>query len=252
MDVARLGADVRLLRRRRGWTQGRLAAEAKVGRWVVVDIELGRGSRITVERLTDVVAALGGYLSVRVMYHGEGLDRLRDRRHAALVDQMVARLRNDGWEVATEVSFNVFGERGAIDILAFEPVTGTLLVIEVKTVVPDVGGMLATLDRKVRLARDLAGARGWRVRTVGRLLVLPEASTARRRIEQHEATFRNAFPARNVEVNRWFRAPAGSLSGLLFLSSAHPADTSHEVGHAAETGSLGPRMDSVPRARSEP
>ena len=32
---------------------------------------------------------------------------------------MVQRLRPDGWEVATEVSFNVYGERGSIDILAF-------------------------------------------------------------------------------------------------------------------------------------
>lgn len=248
MDVVRFGADVRLLRRRRGWTQGRLAAEARVARWVVVEIELGRAARITADRLMRVVAALGGYLSVRIQYHGEGLDRLRDRGHAALVDQMVARLRGDGWEVATEVSFNVFGERGSIDILAFEPVTGALLVIEVKTVVPDVGGMLATLDRKVRLARDLAEDRGWRVRTVGRLLVLLEGSTARRRIEQHEATFRNAFPARNVEVNRWLRAPAGALSGLLFLSPAHPADTSHKSDRGTGTGSPGPRTKPGRRA----
>ncbi len=93
--------------------------------------------------------------------------------------------------------------------LAFEPVSGTLLVIEVKSVVPDIGGTLATLDRKVRLAHELAEARGWRVRTVGRLLVLPEARTARRRIDEHEATLRNAFPARNVEVNRWLRSPSG-------------------------------------------
>jgi len=170
MDAVRIGGDVRLLRRRRGWTQQRLAAEARVARGVIVDIEAGRGDRITAERLIRVVAALGGYLSVRIQYHGEGLDRLRDQRHAALVDRIVTRLRSDGWEVATEVSFNIFGERGSIDILAFEPTTGALLVIEVKTVVPDVGGMLATLDRKVRLARELADARGWRTRTVGRLL----------------------------------------------------------------------------------
>ena len=224
MDAVRFGGDVRLLRRRRGWTQQRLAAEAKVARWVIVDVEAGRGGRITAERLIRVVAALGGYLSVRIQYHGEGLDRLRDSRHAALVDRMVTRLRSDGWEVATEVSFSVFGERGSIDILAFEPTTGALLVIEVKTVVPDVGGMLATLDRKVRLARELAETRGWRTQTVGRLLVLPEGSTARRRIEYHEATFRNAFPTRNVEVNRWLAAPAGPLSGLLFLSSDHQTD----------------------------
>jgi hypothetical protein len=170
--------------------------------------------------LIRVVAALGGYLSIRIQYQGEGLDRLRDRRHAALVDQLVRRLRGDGWAVATEVSFNVLGERGSIDILAFEPSSGALLVIEVKSVVPDVGGMLATMGRKVRLARELAEARGWQGRTVGRLLVLPKTRTARRRIHGHDATFRNAFPTRNVEVNRWLRSPTGPLSGLLFLSNA--------------------------------
>ena len=213
----RFGGDVRLLRTRRGWTQAQLASAARVSRWVVSEIEVGRSDRITAERLIRVVAALGGYLSIRIQYQGEGLDRLRDRRHAALVDRMVERLRADGWEVATEVSFNLFGERGSIDVLAFEPTTGALLVIEVKTVVPDVGGMLATLDRKVRLAPELAKSRGWRVRTVGRLLVLPEGTTARRRVDSHAATFDNAFPSRNVEVNRWLRAPSGLFSGLLFL-----------------------------------
>jgi transcriptional regulator with XRE-family HTH domain len=250
MDPVRFGADIRLLRRRRGWSQARLATEAKVGRWVIVGIEAGRGDRVIVERLTRVAAAVGGYLSVRILYQGEALDRLRDRRHAALVDLMVARLRRDGWEVATEVSFNVFGERGSIDILAFEPSTGVLLVIEVKTVVPDVGGMLATLDRKVRLARDLAKERGWPARTVGRLLVLPAESTARRRIEQHHATFRNAFPSRNVEVNRWLRAPAGSLSGLLFVSSARPADTSRAFDRHSPVAPSVARTTATTRRRS--
>lgn len=152
------------------------------------------------EQLADLAAATGGYPSIRIQFHGEGLDRFRDRDHAALVDQLVEILRVLGWEVATEVSFNEYGERGSIDILAFHPETGALLVVEVKTVVPDVGGMLATLDRKVRLARGIAAARGWQVQTVSRLLVLPDASTARRRVEQHDATFANAFPDRTVAV----------------------------------------------------
>lgn len=245
MDVVRFGGDVRLLRKRRGWTQQRLASEAKVARWVVVEIEAGRGAHISAERLIRVVAALGGYLSVRIQYQGEGLDRLRDRRHAALVDQMVARLREAGWEVATEVSFNVYGERGSIDVLAFEPTTGALLVIEVKTVVPDVGGMLATLDRKVRLAREIGEGRGWRVRTVGRLLVLAEGTTTRRRVDEHAATFDNAFPLRNVEINRWLRAPSGPCSGLLFLPIAR------ETGARRATGPRSVRDKTPPRRRCE-
>jgi transcriptional regulator with XRE-family HTH domain len=241
MDVVRFGADVRLLRNRRGWTQARLASESRVSRWVISQIEVGRSDRITAERLIRVVAALGGYLSIRIQYQGEGLDRLRDRRHANLVDGMVERLRDDGWEVATEVSFNVFGERGSIDILAFEPSTGALLVIEVKTVVPDVGGMLATLDRKVRLAGEIAASRGWRVRSVGRLLVLPEGTTARRRIEAHAATFDNAFPSRNVEVNRWLRAPSGPFSGLLFVPLAREPSTRQAGGGPSKAPMAPPR-----------
>ena len=161
MDAVRVGSDVRLLRHRRGWSQRRLAAEARVSRWAVATLESGRAGRLRLDVVIAVVAALGGYLSLRVLFEGEGLDRLRDRRHAELVERVVGLLRHLGWEVATEVSFNIFSERASIDILAFHRATRTLLVIEVKTVVPDVGGMLATLDRKARLAGEIGAGRGW-------------------------------------------------------------------------------------------
>ncbi len=188
-----------------------------------------------------MVNAVGGYLSVRVLFRGEGLDRLRDRQHAALVEAMVTRLQADGWIVVTEVSFNVFGERGSIDILAFHAPTETLLVVEVKTVVPDVGGSLETLDRKVRFAPDIARERGWRVRAVARLLVLPETSSARRRIADHLSTFATAFPARTAEVNRWLRSPSGALSGLLFLSTARPTGHRRVKGHVTASAKRRPR-----------
>jgi transcriptional regulator with XRE-family HTH domain len=220
MDAVRIGSDIRLLRKRRGWSQRRLAAEARVSRWAVATLESGRAGRLRLDILIAVVTAVGGYLSVRVLFEGEGLDRLRDRRHAELVERIVALLRDVGWEVATEVSFNHFGERGSIDVLAYHRATRTLLVIEVKSVVPDLGGMLATLDRKVRLAADIAAERGWGSVAVARILVLPEDSTARRRVTQHAATFETAFPARTTDVNRWLREPSGGLSGLMFLSTA--------------------------------
>jgi transcriptional regulator with XRE-family HTH domain len=215
MDPMRFGNDIRLLRRRRGWTQQHLADEARVPRWVVSAAERGDGDRIGLDRLAPIVRALGGYLAVRILFQGEGLDRLRDQRHAALVERMVRRLLDHGWEIATEVSFNFYGERGSIDILAWHPGTGALLVVEVKSVVPEIGGMLMTLDRKVRLAPELARARGWEPTSISRLLVLPEHRTERRRIEEHAATFRLAFPQRNregqsmAEGTRWHvvRAP---------------------------------------------
>ena len=62
----------------------------------------------------------------------------------------------------------------------------SLLVIEVKSVVPDLQAMLVTLDRKGRLAREIARDRGWQARTITRLLILPDDRTARRRVEELE------------------------------------------------------------------
>src|SRR4029077_2392524 len=129
------------------------------------------------------------HLSVRIYWQGEGLDRLRDARHAAVVEQVIRRLGADGWVAKTEVSCSEYGERGSIDILAFHPASGALVVIEVKSVVPDLQGMLSNLDRKTRHAADIARSFGWAVRSVSRLLVLPDQRTTRRRVQQHEATF---------------------------------------------------------------
>src|SRR6188472_3363686 len=106
MDAFRLGQDLRLLRRRKGWTQTQLASAAGTTRWFVSEIERARAGRVNLDVVARLVAALGGFLSVRVLFQGEGLDRLRDRAHARLVDDLVTLLTAAGWEVATEVSFN--------------------------------------------------------------------------------------------------------------------------------------------------
>ena len=233
---------MRALRRRRGWTQQRLATAARVSRSVIGRIERGRADRVPVHVLVRVAAALGGTINVRLLWQGEGLDRLLDMAHADLAELMLSQLRRIEWEVAAEVSFNIRGERGTIDILAFHPPTGSLLVIEIKTVVPDLQAMLGTLDRKARLAKEIARERGWRVRTISRLLVLPDDRTARRRVGQHAATFGATLPARTVEVRRWLAAPSGRLAGVLFLTTEQQASTRHRV--------TSPRQSRDPISRS--
>ena len=65
-----------------------------------------------------------------------------------------------GWEVAVEVSFSRFGERGSIDVLAFYPIRRALLVSELKSVT-DMQAMLGGLDRKGRLGPAIARDRDW-------------------------------------------------------------------------------------------
>ncbi len=242
MDVIRFGLGARALRRKRGWTQAQLATKANISRAAIWRIERGRADRVPVHVLVRVAAALGARIELRLLWQGEGLDRLLDAGHADLVERMLELLDTMDWVVATEVSFNVRGERGSIDILAFHAATGSLLVIEVKSVVPDMQAVLHGLDRKGRLARDIARDRGWEVRSTTRLLVLPDDRTARRRVEQHAVTFRTALPARTVEIRRWLRQPDGPKAGVLFLSGAHHASARHRIRSRRTIGSGDPSV----------
>ncbi|MBA2381573.1 MAG: helix-turn-helix transcriptional regulator [Chloroflexi bacterium] len=220
MDDVGFGRGLKALRIRKSWTQDELAREAKVSRGVVARIEQGHASKVTVQTLDKVAGALGARVTCRLSWNGEELGRLLDAAHAAIVEQLVGILQRGGWLVATEVSFNIFGERGSIDILAFHPATRVLLVVEVKSVVPDVQATLVTLDRKERLSPQIGRGRGWDAVAIWRLLVIKDDRTARRRIEAHAATFGNAFPDRAREVRRWLAAPhrRRPLRGLWFLS----------------------------------
>jgi hypothetical protein len=99
-------------------------------------------------------------------------------------------------------------------------------VVEVKSVVPDSQGMLHALDRKTRLARQIAEERGWTVRQVARLLVIGSSATSRRRVARLATTYDISFPVRGREIRAWLRQPAGSVSGLLFVASARGVRTS--------------------------
>jgi transcriptional regulator with XRE-family HTH domain len=232
MDTIRFGLAMRALRRRRRWTQQRLAEAAGVSRSVIGRIETGAADRVTLRTLIRVALAVGGTISVRVLWHGEALDRLLDAAHADLTERMLRQLERLGWHTAAEVSFNVRGDRGSIDILAFHAPTGALLVIEIKSVVPDLQGMLGSLDRKVRLAGDIARQRGWRVRSVSRLLVLPDDRTARRRVDRHAAIFATALPGRTIAARRWLARPEGTFAGILFLTGAPQVGARHRVSDA--------------------
>ncbi len=202
---------------------------ARLSRSLVARMESGDVDGVTVGRLRAVANALGATIDVRLRWQGEALDRLLDEAHARLVDAFVVLLRASGWDVAVEVSFSVWGERGSIDIFAFHRATGIVLVVEVKSVVPDSQATLHGLDRKARLAEELAQARGWTCRGVARLLVVGDSATSRRRVARLGATYAAALPARGWEVRRWLRRPAGPIAGLMFLSTATGGGTNAAI-----------------------
>jgi len=250
MDRIRFGRALRALRRRRRWRQVDLGVKAGISQSDVSRIELGQLDAIAIGRLDRLAMAVGARLEVRLLWNGEGLDRLLDADHANLVDSVVRRLERARWEVAIEASFAIRGERGSIDVLGWHPQTCSLLVVEVKSVVPDLGATLMTLDRKARLAPLVARDRGWRNRTVSRILIVGEGTSARRRVEQHEAVFRRAFPVRGWEVDRWLRRPAKAIAGLRFLPITRRAGGTQRL--RVRGGSSAPSLRSGRQDAGEP
>lgn len=186
-------------------------------------LERGLGRRGSLAHTEAICEVLGADLDVRVRWRGEALDRLLDEAHAGLVERMVRVLEASGWVTAVEVTFSEFGERGSIDILGWHGAPRTLLVVEIKSVIPDAQATLSPLDRKTRLARKIGRDRGWDARSISRLLVVGDGSMNRRRVARLESTFRGgvssprrrrssvASPARGLDVGA--AIPVGSSAG---------------------------------------
>ena len=231
MDLVRFGRGLRALRHRRGWRQVDLAVAAGVSRSVVVRLETGRAGNVPLAKVDRIAGALGAIADLRLNWHGEALDRLIDADHARLVEVVAEVLRRAGWEIAAEVTFWIRGERGSVDLLAWHPGSGIVLVVEITTVVPDQQATLAAHDRKVRLGLEIARSRGWKGVAVGKLLVIRESRTSRRRVESHATTYATEYPDRAIAIRRWLVDPDPSkpLRGLWFLSDDGGTSTRHRV-----------------------
>lgn len=238
---------------RRGWRQEDLAGAAGVSRSQVGRIERGESDNMPVGALDRVAGALGARVEVRLLWQGEGLDRLLDEAHARLVEWVVRRLQALGWVVAVEVSFARNGERGSIDVLAFHPGRRALLVIEVKSVTPDMQAMLGGLDRKARLGPAIARERGWDPVMIGRALVLGDTRTNRRRLEGHGATIRAVLPAGTREMTRWVTDPvAPAPAGVWFVADVRGADGKPVRRHRVRVRSANPSVDGSPDSGGGP
>ena len=221
MDARRLGGLHRTLRHRLGLRQVDVAKRSRVSRNKISDIELGRLDGVPAGDLERSFAALEAKLAYTVSRRGAELDRLLDEGHARLASLVASILRGFGWLVEVEVTFARCGDRGSIDLLAWHPATRTLLVIEIKTEIGSIEGLLRPLDMKVRQAARTAIERfKWQPAVVARLVALPESSANRRLVAGHADLLRVALPDRSRAVRAWLRQPTGSLRGLWFLSAA--------------------------------
>jgi transcriptional regulator with XRE-family HTH domain len=215
----RFGAAIRALRRRRGWRQADLAEMAGVPQSTVSDIERGHVAEQQVATIRSVCAPLDARAEFDLWWRGGALDRLLDRRHSGIGEHVVRVLLDDLWLPSSEVTFAEYRENGSIDVLGVRPDLLAASVFEVKSDITSVEETIRRFDVKIRLAPTIVRKTfGYTPEILGAVLVLPDDSTARRRVAEHDATFRTRYPARGWEIRRWLRQPSGPLRGLWFLS----------------------------------
>jgi transcriptional regulator with XRE-family HTH domain len=214
-----IGRAIRALRHRRGMRQQDLARRSGISRSVVADLEHGVIEPHTLRALARTVTAAGASLRVEVVVPGHDLRRLLDADHARIQSAWAEMLGRWGWDVNAEVTFNHFGERGSIDLLAWHEPSRVLVVVEVKTVIVDVQDLLAGLDRKARIALLTAQEGGRRAARTVPALVVAEGTTARRRVADHAPLF-EFLELRGRGALGWLRDPTSAPppQGILCLT----------------------------------
>jgi transcriptional regulator with XRE-family HTH domain len=218
MDDVRAGRTIRAMRLRLGWTQRYLGQRSEVSQQEISVLERGHLDRTPLRVVRAVVRALDGSAEIDIRWRGGALGRLLDSRHAALTGLAANLIADAGWEVAPEITYSEFGERGSIDLAAWHASARTLLVVEIKSELTSLEATLRKHDEKVRLAPTVVAARfAWHPSAVARLLVLPDVRTAHRRVALAGPVLDRAYPIRGWTMRRWLRVPAGRGDGLIYL-----------------------------------
>ncbi len=238
VDDVRVGRLIRACRQRLGWRQADVAVRAGVSPQEISLLERGHLDAVPLRTLRAVLRALDASVELDVRWRGGAIDRLLDERHAGLVASTVEALAADGWSTRVEASYSVYGERGSIDVLGWHAGWAALVVAEIKSQLTSAEETQRKHDQKVRLAPRVAREReGWEARIVGRLLVMPEGSTSRRRLVRARPLLAPTYPLLQREVRAWLRRPAVAMGGLLLLPDTSPRGARQRV---VRRGAAGP------------
>ena len=234
MDDVKVGRFLRGCRLRLGWRQADLGARAGVSQQEISLLERGHLDACPLRTLRIVLRALDASVELDVRWRGGAIDRLLDEQHASLEGLALRWLPPDAWTSAAEVTYSVYGERGSIDVLAWNRGHATAIVMEVKSQLTSVEATLRKHDEKARLAPGLVRERaGWTPRSVARILVLPDTRTSRRHLARAAAVLDAAYPLRTRELRGWIARPVGAAGGVLLLPVTNARGVRRAFGTAA-------------------
>jgi transcriptional regulator with XRE-family HTH domain len=201
-----IGSTIHAARIDRDWTQAELAAAANMSRSMVSAIEAGVRSA-SPAALQRLAAALDAELVVELRPAlVVGRADQRDAAHAACVAAVRRWLERHRHRCVVEQPIVDGRVRGWIDLLAYDPAAGRLLVVEVKTELRDLGGLQRQVSWYVRAARSAVAPLGWLPRQVAALTAFLATNDNDVRLSSQRDAIDQEFPIRG-------RALLGALAG---------------------------------------
>lgn len=194
-------------------TQTELADTVHVSRGYVAAIEAGKANP-TLDVVERIGACLG--LDVDLVLRPPTLidhSSQSDLVHARCIAHVERRLRAAGWQTAREVEIVQGRYHGWIDILAFDPTSGCLLVIEIKTRLTDLGAVERQLGWYARTAGESARRMGWVPRRIVSWLLVLASDEVDRVIANNAQLLGAAFPIRARAMLGWLTDGRHPLTG---------------------------------------
>jgi hypothetical protein len=171
-------------------------------------LESGQLSNVTLRTISQMLDVLGIHAdltSVLPILVNPPIQR--DAAHARCSSSVRRRLERLGWTAAQEVEVISGTARGWIDVLAYHPQARSMLVIEIKTEVRDIGAIQRSIAWYEREAAAAAGRLGWHpVRQASALLLLETVANDIAVIDNREV-LRQSFPTRAAGLATWLLDP---------------------------------------------
>lgn len=177
-------------------SQRQLAASAGVSRAHIAAIESGR-----VNPSLDLADRIAAVLGLELEFIARPLQvieppRQRDLVHARCSGYADRRFRAAGWETRREIEVVQGRWHAWIDLLAFDPRTGTLVIVEIKTRLDDLGAVERQVAWYERSALERAEVLGWRPRRILTWLLLLASDEVDASVRSNREVLAMAFPQR--------------------------------------------------------